>query len=118
MWPGGGPTGEDAGFNGVLARTQRGAELVQAAVQDGYLVLDQALTPRDMDAFQPHQVRKKQAVWARLQALNQAGKPIPNVVGLRIEELYEQNTAEENQKEIEGTLRRINQGQFDEPVPR
>ena len=28
LWPGGGPSGEDAGFNGVLARTAKGAELV------------------------------------------------------------------------------------------
>ena len=51
VWPGGAPVGEDAGFNGILMRTRRGLELVEAAVADGALTIDQELTPRDMDVF-------------------------------------------------------------------
>lgn len=117
VWPGGGPTGEDAGFNGILARTRRGLELVEAAVRDGALVIDRELTARDMDDFQPHQVRKKTAVWARLEGLRQAGNMVPMVSGLRIETLKERLSADENQAQIDGIQQRVRMGKFGEPTP-
>ena len=116
VWPGGGPSGEDAGFNGILARTKKGVELVEAAVRDGALIIDKALTARDMDHFQPHQVRKKRAVWARIEALRQAGQLAPNVTGLRIEQLAQENPAGQNEKEMASTTRRLRDGQFREPI--
>ncbi len=115
VWQGGGPSGEDAGFNGILARTRRGLDLVQAAVADGVLVLDKELTPRDMDAFQPHQVTKKEAVWARLQALREAGKLAPHTTGLRLEQLSKRRTAAENDAQKAGMRQRIDNGRFGEP---
>lgn len=117
VWLGGGPTGEDAGFNGILARTKRGAELVSAAVQDGALILDQTLTPRDMDVFQPHQVRKKRAVWARIHGLREAGKIAPQRSTLRVKRLALGNPAGQNEQEKANTIKRIEQGQFQEPIP-
>lgn len=121
VWPGGGPSGEDAGFNGVLARTAKGADLVAAAVRDGALVLDRPLTPRDMDIFQPHQVRKKRRVWARITALKRAKRLAPNRSRLRAKRLAlenEKNNEGINEREMEGTLQRIAAGRFDEPVAR
>ena len=117
VWPGGGPTGEDAGFNGVLARTRRGLELVEAAVRDGALVLDQELTPRDMDRFQPHQVRKKEAVWARFAGMRQAGLMTPETSGLRLEQLSQRQTAAANQAQSDGIRQRVENGRFGEPDP-
>ncbi|MGH6719687.1 MAG: Coenzyme F420 hydrogenase/dehydrogenase, beta subunit C-terminal domain, partial [Alphaproteobacteria bacterium] len=77
VWPGGGPTGEDAGFNGIVARTARGLELVDAAIAAGAIAVDGAMTFRDLDVVQPHQVRKKQAIVDRLAALREAGAPAP-----------------------------------------
>ena len=121
VWPGGGPSGEDAGFNGVLARTARGVDLVEAAVRDGALILDKPLTPRDMDNFQPHQVRKKRRVWARITALKRANRLAPNRSRLRAKRLALENEKENegiNDREMAGTLRRIAAGRFDEPVAR
>ncbi|MCY3807353.1 MAG: Coenzyme F420 hydrogenase/dehydrogenase, beta subunit C-terminal domain, partial [bacterium] len=59
VWPGGSPTGEDAGFNGIIVRTATGEDLVTSAVEAGNLVLGDPITPREFDGLQPHQVRKK-----------------------------------------------------------
>ena len=75
-WPGGGPVGEDQGFNGIIVRTLRGLELYQAAVAAGALTIERALCFRDFDVFQPHQVRKRRSVWARLKGMAIAGKPV------------------------------------------
>ena len=58
VWPGGGPTGEDAGYNGFIARTPRGLALVEAAERDGALVLLDEWGFRDLDIVQPHQVTR------------------------------------------------------------
>ncbi len=115
VWPGGAPSGEDAGFNGIIARTRKGLELLEAAVRDGVLVHDQDLTPRDMDHFQPHQMRKKQAVWARLVGLKRAGQLVPAVDRLRIRELARESALSANLCEAWGTLRRAREGRTIEP---
>ena len=38
VWPGGGPAGEDEGFNGIIVRTRRGLELYRAALEAGAIV--------------------------------------------------------------------------------
>lgn len=117
VWPGGGPTGEDAGFNGILARTRRGLDLVEAALRDGALVVDQELTARDMDVFQPHQVRKKQAVWARFNGLKRMGHRAPDRSTLRIKRLGLQNSDAYNEAQVAGMQKRVRDGRFGEPIP-
>jgi coenzyme F420 hydrogenase subunit beta len=84
-WPGGGPSGEDAGFNGFIARTERGAGLLRRAAEAGALTLIGDMDFRDFDIVQPHQVRKKQAMTARLAALRDAGFPVPEYRDLRLD---------------------------------
>jgi coenzyme F420 hydrogenase subunit beta len=116
-WPGGGPTGEDEGFNGILVRTQAGARLFEAALRAGALAIDREIGPRDMDVFQPHQVRKKRAVWARLAGMAAAGMATPRVTGLRIEELARENGLAQNLAEARGSRRRAKAGRLGEPAP-
>lgn len=117
-WPGGAPTGEDAGFNAVFARTAAGATLFERALADGALTLVRAIDIREMDDFQPHQVRKKRAVWARFQGMRAAGMAVPQVEGLRIAELAALNDPAENQREQEGAQRRAAIGRLGEPPAR
>lgn len=112
VWPGGGPVGEDEGFNGVLIRSGRGRDLLEAAVEAGALVLGRTLSPRDMDDFQPHQVRKKRAVLARLEGLADAGQPVPEVSGLRIAELAAEHPDPAAQRR--GAAERARAGRFRE----
>jgi coenzyme F420 hydrogenase subunit beta len=115
VWPGGTPRGEDAGFNGMIVRTRKGLGLLTAAVRDGALILDQDLTPRDMDDFQPHQVRKKRAVWARLAGLRHAGQLVPTIERLRIRDLARPAGLGANLAEARGTRQRVHEGRTTEP---
>lgn len=118
VWPGGGPTGEDEGFNGILVRTEAGRRLFDAAVRAGAITIDREIGPRDMDLFQPHQVRKKKAVWARLAGMAAAGMATPEVVRLRLEELARTNSLTQNLAEARGSLRRAKAGRLGEPAPK
>ncbi len=107
VWPGGAPTGEDAGFNGIIVRTAVGEDLVASAVEAGELVLGDPITPREFDALQPHQVRKKEALAARYQGLADAGAAPIETSGLRIPELGRRIDAARFAHERSGTRRRI-----------
>jgi coenzyme F420 hydrogenase subunit beta len=116
VWPGGGPSGEDEGFNGIIVRTRRGLELYREALAAGAIVVE----PRDIgfrnfDEFQPHQVRKKRAVWARLAGMRAAGQPVPDTHNLRLAECARMNTLKENLAEARGARRRAREGTLGEP---
>ncbi len=62
---------------------------------------------KDIDDFQPHQVNKKKAVYARHLGMKKSNVPTLKTRGLRIKELYEINDNEFNLKEEEGISSRI-----------
>ncbi len=119
VWPGGGPTGEDAGFNGIIVRSQVGEQLLASAVETGDLVL--GVTP-DLDVLnaevladvQPHQLRKKLALAARFEARAQLGVPVIDADGLRLDEIAASVPDEERRRQIEGTRRRVADGRYSE----
>ncbi len=121
-WPGGAPTPEsqatDKGTNAVLARTANGRDLLDAAARDGAIVIDGEAGPREMDVYQPHQVSKKLAVWARHAGLRAAGRLAPETARLRIEELARTAGVSSNLAQARGTRRRAREGRTDEPTPR
>ena len=117
VWPGGGPTGEDDGFNGIIVRTMRGLELYEAAVAAGVLTIERTASFADFDLFQPHQLRKRRAVWARLKGMEIAGKPVPLVSDLGLEDCARQNSLAENLSEARGARDRAKRGRLGEPRP-
>ena len=117
-WPGGGPSGEDAGFNAIIVRTRRGLELYEAALAARALHVERALTFADLDLFQPHQVRKRRAVWARLKGLERAGKAVPTVSAVALEECARQNSLRENLREARGARARARRVTSIEPPAR
>jgi len=117
VWPGGSPVGEDAGFSGIVVRSDAGEALIASAMNAGDLVLGEAITPRQFDDFQPHQVRKKEALTARFTGLQQVGMPTIEALDLRIVELGERLTPEARSKELEGSVSRARTGRFSEPLP-
>src|SRR5262245_7750502 len=117
VWPGGVPTGEDEGFNGLIVRTQRGLELYEAAVAAGAIVIERAATFADFDLFQPHQVNKRRAVWARLKGMAAAGRPVPHVTDLALEACARQNPVGRNLAEARGARDRARRGRLGEPTP-
>lgn len=120
-WPGGSPTEEmqktDPGTNALIVRTALGRKLVECAAQEGSLVIEQEITPDDLSHYQPHQVDKKRAVWARYVGLRVAQQLTPQVSRLRIAELACTQSVAKNLKEARGTRQRIRLGGNREPRP-
>ena len=106
-WPGGSPKGEDEGFNAAIARTQKGLELMNNAIDAGYIKKGNSLSIEEISDFQPHQVKKKQAVFARHQGMKKNNLPTIETNGLRIKELYDLNDKKFNIKEEEGISKRV-----------
>ncbi len=118
VWPGGGPTGEDEGFNGIIVRSEAGEELVASAVAADALEVGDDITPEMFNEFQPHQVRKKHAVHARLAGLEAAGIAPIAVSGLRLEKLAGNLTKDEREQQIAGVKQRVSQGRIRETLPK
>lgn len=109
VWPGGAPTGEDEGFSGIIVRSDFGEALIEDAREAGYVVLGDAINPRSFDDYQPHQIRKKLALAARLQGLADAGVSPITTVGLRVNELGDRLSASETARQRQGARTRIEQ---------
>ncbi|MEE9587892.1 MAG: hypothetical protein V3V97_07720, partial [Hyphomicrobiaceae bacterium] len=83
----------------------------------GDLVLGDPITPREFDDFQPHQVRKKEALSARFAGLAEAGFPVIDTPGLRLEELGRRLGPSHRESEKAGTMKRASEGRIAEPLP-
>ncbi len=120
-WPGGSPTREgnedDAGVNGVIARTDAGLELLESAVQAGAVTIEYDITPADMNIYQPHQMRKKYAVHDRHKGLGDEGRIVPQTDRLRIDKLAAELPDSVRAHQREGTRTRIRSGKATEPKP-
>ena len=106
-WRGGSPKGEDEGFNAAIVRTKKGLDLMNDAAKAGFIHAGDKLKIEDIDDFQPHQVNKKKAVYARHLGMTKNGLPTINTKGLRIKELYKLNNEDFNKKEELGVSKRI-----------
>ena len=106
-WPGGSPVGEDEGFNAAIIRTKKGYDLIHDARDAGYIKIGNHLKIEDINDFQPHQVSKKKAVYARHQGMKNINRPTLNTKNLRIKELYDLNTKEFNENEAKGISSRL-----------
>ena len=118
-WPGGSPVGEDEGFNGIIACTERGAELLAAAIADGAIELDQDELAIDetLELWQPHQSRRKSAVASRFRAMESEGLPIIRTPGIRLDTAEERLTADQKTAEFKGSVARIRRGVNGDPRP-
>ena len=112
VWPGGSPEGEDAGFNGIVVRSDTGENLVNSSVKMGDLVLGGTLTSEQLDDFQPHQVSKKMKLLARYDGLLEAGSIAIETSGLRLKTLGMRLSPEERKVEQKNTSDRAIQGRF------
>ena len=71
-----------------------------------------------MSLYQPHQVAKKMAVWARYAGLKAAGQLVPQTKRLRIAELARAAGLTANLMQARGSRRRAKEGRNREPTPR
>lgn len=106
-WEGGGPQGEDDGFNAMIARTTTGAFLLEEAVVKGYLTVVETITTADLDRYQPHQTRKRKAIFARIAAMAEAGLAYPTLVDPDLQAISLLPGSPEYETEKNGTAKRL-----------
>ena len=82
-------------------------DLLKEASNVGYIKIGDELIIEDINDFQPHQVNKKKAVYARHEGMRKKNIPTVNTNGLRIKELHDLNSKEFNLKEEEGISSRV-----------
>lgn len=115
FWPHCQPTKEDAGFNSIMVRTERGRAIFEAAQSSGFLTVVRRLEVADMSYTQPHHVTKKREMWARLRGLAAAGHPVMRVEdGLRLRDLAEGLSVAENLRAARGARLRVHRDRFSE----
>jgi coenzyme F420 hydrogenase subunit beta len=117
VWPGGKPDTEGLGFNGFIARTARGLNLLEAAIASGAVKITEPLDWDGLELAQSAHRLKKQAMASRLAAMRDAGLIVPSFVDLRLQEASESSDPATRRANYEGMLDRLRRGDNCEPVP-
>jgi coenzyme F420 hydrogenase subunit beta len=104
----------EPGSSLVIARTQRGSEIVRAAIHAGYLTLV-PLAPEKLLASQENLTRKKAAVWGRLAAMRLLGIPTPRHRGYSLLRLWLDLPLSEKFGSLAGTAKRLVQRRYWKP---
>ncbi len=109
-WPGGAPeTNEEGGWSTFISRTGRGDALMQEAIDAGVLVVEEHDISL-MHEVQPHQVEKKQAINARLEAMAEEGCIMPEFRNLNLDEAAAQREQVFHSTNRDGMRKRLSRG--------
>lgn len=117
VWPGGRPDAEGLGFNGFIARTLRGLELLQGAIEAGAITITEPLDYAGLELAQRSQMTKKQALTARLEAMRDAGLIVPEFSRLRLDQAAAMTDAAAHRASYDGMRERLQRGDHREPLP-
>ena len=115
VWPGGRPDTEGLGFNGFIARTPRGLELLRSAIEAGAVKITESLDFAGLDLAQGSHSRKKQGLEARLQAMREAGVTVPRFERLRLDVADAMQGPAGREENYQGMKRRLESGDHREP---
>lgn len=99
----------EAGSSLIVARTKRGLEIIQGAIETGYLKVDEVKAHLLPDS-QPNLLKSRGALWGRLLALRLAGASVPKYIGMRMFRFWWSELGwREKMQSIAGTLKRVKQ---------
>lgn len=102
---------EAPGVSLIVARTETGRKMMEAAEARGHLET-RPFDPASLHQIQPGQTKRRQALLARLLALRLAGRPVPRYAGLRLWQAARRNAATTNARNFFGMLRRVATGRL------
>jgi coenzyme F420 hydrogenase subunit beta len=97
---------EEDGVSLVVARTNRGEALVEAATSAGAIALE-PFDVAELPAIQPGQFGRRRALAARLLGLRLTGMPVPRYDGLNVRAAAKRNSLKGNLKNMLGMMRRV-----------
>lgn len=100
------PDGKNPGFSLVVVRTERGREVLHAAIKAGYLLLTPA-EPWKLPRSQQYLANKKAAVWGRMMALHLFRLPATRYLGAPLFGGWLTLPLKDKLRSIVGTIRRI-----------
>jgi coenzyme F420 hydrogenase subunit beta len=100
------PDGKNPGFSLVVVRTERGREIVEAAMAAGYVSLQPAERWK-LAKSQSGMLAKKGSIWGRRVALHLFGLPITRFDELDLRHCWKPLAVQEKLRAILGTIRRI-----------
>jgi len=101
----------EQGYSLVLVRTERGRQILQSALQDGYVTLERA-DPRILEASQKNLLKKRMAIWGRVLALKTFGIPTPRLDGFSLFKNWLSMPVGEKFRSVAGTARRVIQRKY------
>jgi len=107
---------EDPGRSLVLARTQKGREILHRATEAGYLKLEKAAPPV-LAASQKSLLRKRRNLYGRLLALRILRIPVPKYNGFSLAKNWMALPITEKIRSVAGTLKRAIKRNWTKPVP-
>jgi len=96
----------ELGYSLVLARSERGRQLIRGAIESGYVTLDRAAY-KTLPLSQKGMPIKRGAVWGRLITMRACGIPVPQFVGFSLFRNWLAIPAKEKTRSVGGTIKRI-----------
>lgn len=117
VWPGGKPITDGIGFNGFIARTKRGQELMEAMIRDDAITITEPLFYDGLELAQGSHMYKKQSITSRLTAMGDEGFVVPEFLHLRLDQAAAMLTEAERRDNYDGMVERIRKGDNVESVP-
>ena len=109
------PDGMNPGFSLVVARTERGREIIQGAMDAAFLTLEPAERWKLVKS-QSGLVEKKGAVWGRRLASRLFGLPVTRLEGLSLWKFWKLLSLKHKLQSTLGTIRRIVTRRFYRPA--
>lgn len=110
------PTGDDPGRSLVLVRTERGRELLHAAIAAGVLTVDR-VPASTLPASQPNLLVTRGAVWGRSWALRLVLLPAPRFKGMPMLRFWLRKlTLRQKGQSTLGTMKRVRTRRLHQPA--
>jgi coenzyme F420 hydrogenase subunit beta len=117
VWPGGKPITDGIGFNGFIARTKRGLDLLDAMIRDRAITITEPLDYDGLELAQGSHMYKKQSITSRLAAIGDEALIAPEFEHLRLDQAAAMLTAPEREGNYDGMLSRLRAGDNVELLP-
>lgn len=96
---------DEPGRSLVLVRTERGREILQKAIQDDYIMIEQ-VEPNVLSRSQKALLKRRSHLWGRLLALRAMRIPVPHFDGFSLFSNWRDLSAGEKIRSIAGTFKR------------
>lgn len=109
------PSCEDLGQSLVLVRTAKGREVLQKAMEAGYLELKR-VDPGVLELSQKNLLLKRKAIWGRLITMRAFGLPVPEYKGFALFKSWLELPVADKARSVAGTARRIMQRKYYNPL--